>query len=254
MGNASAGEYNAGYNLAARSLEILFVWVSMAVTPVAITAMEQHGTQQTREVLKEYGATLLWISVPATVGIALVSEDAGFLLGEGVRDGAISVLPWISFAGLINGFMTYYVHRAFMLSGKTHKFVWALVLPVILNLGLNLILIPTMGLMGAVWATIAAYILAIILATILARQDFPLPIPIRAAAETFACSAAMAGGVMLLPLGGFTPGFLTLTLEAGVGIAIYLTGCWIINAADCRRVIKDIRGKLTNAGEQAPLD
>ena len=244
MGNASAGEYNAGYNLAARSLEILFVWVSMAVTPVAITAMEQHGMQQTRKVLKGYGATLLWIAVPAAVGIALVSEDAGFLLGEGVRDGAISVLPWISFAGLINGFMTYYVHRAFMLSGKTHKFVWALVLPVIVNLGLNVILIPKMGLMGAVWATIASYLLAIILATILARQDFPLPLPVRAAAEISVCSAAMAGAVMLLPLDGFIPGFLTLTIKAGVGITVYLIACWIINAADCRHVIKDIREKL----------
>ena len=54
MGTASAGEYNAGYNLAARSLEILFVWVSMAVTPVAITAMEKHGSEKTREILKGY--------------------------------------------------------------------------------------------------------------------------------------------------------------------------------------------------------
>jgi len=254
MGNASAGEYNAGYNLAARSLEILFVWVSMAVTPVAITAMEQHGTEQSREILKGYGATLLWIAVPAAVGIALVSKDAGFVLGEGVRDGAITVMPWIAFAGLINGYMTYYVHRAFMLSGQTHKFVWALVLPVILNLGLNLILIPKMGLMGAVWSTIAAYTLALILAMILARQDFPLPLPIRSAAEIFASSAVMAGVVMVLPLDGFTPGFLTLTIKASVGIIVYLIACWVLNAADCRRVIADIHAKLTKHMKPAQVD
>lgn len=247
MGSASAGEYSAGYNLAARSLEILFVWVSMAVTPVAITAMEEHGTEQTREILKGYGATLLWLAVPATVGIALVSKDAGFILGEGVRGGAISVMPWIAFAGLISGYMTYYIHRAFMLSGQTHKFAWALVLPVILNLGLNFILIPRLGLMGAVWSTIAAYLLAIILATILARQDFPLPLPIRAAAEVFACSAAMAGAVIVLPLDGFTPGFFTLMIKASVGITVYLIACWIINASDCRRVIADIYEKLTKS-------
>lgn len=247
MGSASAGEYSSGYNLAARSLEILFVWVSMAVTPVAITAMEEHGTEQTREILKGYGATLLWLAVPATVGIALVSKDAGFILGEGVRGGAISVMPWIAFAGLISGYMTYYIHRAFMLSGQTHKFAWALVLPVILNLGLNFILIPRLGLMGAVWSTIAAYLLAIILATILARQDFPLPLPIRAAAEVFACSAAMAGAVIVLPLDGFTPGFFTLMIKASVGITVYLIACWIINASDCRSVIADIYEKLTKS-------
>ncbi|MEP1230387.1 MAG: lipopolysaccharide biosynthesis protein [Litorimonas sp.] len=254
MGSAPAGEYSAGYNLAARSLEILFVWVSMAVTPVAITAMEQEGLEETRKILKGYGATLLWLSVPAAVGIALVSEDAGFILGEGVRDGAISVMPWIAFAGLISGYMTYYIHRAFMLSGKTHKFVWALVLPVILNLVLNAILIPKMGLMGAVWSTIAAYILAIILAAVLARQDFPLPLPIRAAVEIFACSAAMAGAVMVLPLDSFTPGFFTLTIKASVGITVYLVACWVINASDCRSVIADIREKLTKSTKTSSVD
>ena len=67
---------------------------------------------------------------------------------------------------------------------------------------------------------------------------------IRAAAEIFACSAAMAGAVLLLPLDGFTPGFFTLTIKASVGITVYLIACWLMNASDCRHVIADIRGKL----------
>lgn len=244
MTEASAGEYNAGYNLANRSLEILFVWVSMAVTPVAITAMEKEGTDQSREILKNYGATLLWIAIPAAMGIALVAKDAGFILGEGVRDNAVMVMPWIALAGLINGFMTYYVHRAFMLSGQTQKFVWALVVPVILNLGLNLILIPKFGLMGAVWATIFSYVLAIIIATVLARRDYPLPLPLRAAIEITGCSALMAIVVYNLPLGDLTPGFVTLMIKGVVGACIYLIACWVVNAANCRQVISDIRGRI----------
>lgn len=254
MGAASAGEYNAGYNLANRSLEILFVWVSMAVTPVAITAMEQHGTEQSRDILKGYGATLLWIAVPAAVGIAMVSKDAGFILGEGVREGAVSVMPWIAFAGLINGCMTYYVHRAFMLSGQTQKYVWALVMPVVLNLGMNIVLIPAFGLMGAVWSTISAYVLAIVVATILARQDFPLPLPLRAAVEIIACSAAMASAISLLPLGNMTPGFVTLVVKACVGMAVYLLACWIINTADCRTVIRELHAKLTKSAIPEPAE
>jgi len=47
MDEASAGEYSAGYNLANRSLDIIFIWVAMAVTPVAITTMEKQGTEGT---------------------------------------------------------------------------------------------------------------------------------------------------------------------------------------------------------------
>ncbi len=247
MDTASAGEYSAGYNLANRSLDILFIWIAMAVTPVAVTAMEQHGKEGSRDILKSYGATLLWIAMPAATGIALVSKDAGFILGEGIREGAVSVMPWIAIAGLINGVMTYYVHRAFMLSGQTQKYVWALILPVILNIALNLLLIPTQGLMGAVWATIFSYLLAIVIATILARRDYPLPLPARAAFEIAGCSAAMASAVYLLPLSQMTPGIVTLLIKATVGIVVYILACWIINAADCRTFIREARQRLVKS-------
>ena len=254
MNEASAGEYNAGYNLANRSLDIIFIWVAMAVTPVAITAMEKKGLKESQTILKNYGATLLWIAVPAATGIALVAKDAGFILGEGVRDNAVTIMPWIAFAGLINGLMTYYVHRGFMLSGKTHKFVWALVLPVLLNLGLNIVLIPKFELIGAVWATIISYTLAIIIATYLARQDYPLPLPLRAALEVSGCSAIMALAVYCLPLDNMTPGFVTLMMKGTVGVCVYLLACWVANAADCRTVIRDIRGRLTSRPIPEPAE
>jgi len=254
MGEASAGEYNAGYNLANRTLEILFVWVSMAVTPVAVTAMEKSGTEESKKILKNYGATLLWIAVPAATGIALVSTDAGFILGEGVRDNAVMVMPWIAFAGLINGCMIYYVHRAFMLSGQTQKFVWALILPVISNLGLNVLLIPRYGLMGAVWATIFSYMLAIVIATILGRREYPLPIPFKAALEISLCSALMALAVMNLPLGDMTPGFITLLIKGIAGILVYLLACWIINAADCRTFIHGLKARLASKPIPEPAE
>lgn len=238
MGEAPAGQYNAGYNLANRSLEILFIWVSMAVTPIAITAMEESGQERSREVMRNYGATLLWIAVPAATGIALVSQDAGFILGESVRTEAVTVMPWIAFAGLINGIMTYYVQRAFMLSGKTGGFVWALVPPVVLNVGLNLVLIPRFGLLGAVWATIASYVIALGLSILIARRHYPLPLPWKALVQIGTASAAMVGAVLLLP--DMTVGPLALLVKAATGVCVYGLVCWSLNAADCRTVIRNI--------------
>jgi len=153
-------------------------------------------------------------------------------------------MPWIAFAGLINGFMTYYVHRAFMLSGQTKKYVWALVAPVILNLGLNLVLIPKYGLMGAVWATILSYALAITIATILARREYPLPIPLRAALEVSACCAIMALAILSLPLDNMTPSFITLMIKGIVGVIVYLMACLLLNAANCRDFIQGILIRL----------
>ena len=141
-----------------------------------------------------------------------------------------------------------------MLSKQTQKFVWALILPVIANLGLNILLIPLYGLMGAVWATIFSYMLAIVIATILGRREYPLPIPFKAAFEISFCSALMALVVMNLPLGGMAPGFITLVIKGTVGIMVYFLACWVINAADCRTFIRGLKTRVVSKTMPEPAE
>ena len=243
MGEASAGQYNAGYNLANRSLEILFVWISMAATPIAVTFLEKEGVERSTDIMKDYGASLLWIAMPAAVGIALVAKEFGFILGESVRAEAVTVMPMIAFAGVLNGLISYYAQRAFMLSGKTAMFVWAMLPPVILNIGLNLWLIPIHGLMGAVYATVISYALGFVLAVAVGRRFYPLPIPVRATLEIgFGC-ICMAAAVLALPSLAHLPDFIALIIKAAIGASVYVAACIAINAANSRTFIKGLLAK-----------
>jgi len=238
MGEASAGQYNAGYNLSNRSLEIIFAWLAMAVTPIAITAMEEGGIESSKEIMRNYGASLLWITMPAATGIALVAKEFGFVLGESVRAEAITVMPMIAFAGVLNGLISYYTQRAFVLSGKTSMFMWAMVPPVVLNIALNIWLIPLYGLMGAVYATVISYTLGFVLTVIVGRRYYPLPIPIRATVEIgFAC-ICMAVVVLALPDLSHLPDFIALMIKAITGASIYGGVCMATNAANSRTFIK----------------
>lgn len=253
MGESAAGQYNAGYNLANRSLDVMFIWIAMAVTPIAISALEHEGVESSRIILKNYGAMLLWLSMPAATGIALVAKPAGFMLGESVRDQAVLIMPLIAFAGVLNGMISYYAQRAFMMSGHTQMFVWAMVPPVILNIGLNLWFIPetglNLGLMGAVYATVASYLLGLVIALVVGRRYYPLPLPVRAFFEiSFAC-IIMGAIVNLVPMGPNMPDVIQVLLKAAIGITIYAAVCLAINAADCRTVIKDITAKFRNRRE-----
>ena len=244
MGDASAGEYSASYNFANRSLDILFVWLGMAATPMAVTALEKNGMEESQEIMKNYGALLLFVALPAATGMALVASNVGFILGEGVRAGAVKIMPLIAFAGVLNGLISYYANRAFMLSGKTGMFVWAMVPPVILNIGLNIWLIPQFGLMGAVYATVAAYALGLLIAMVVGRLYYPLPVPVRAFFEvSFAC-ILMAAAVLALPLPADMLDFLALLIKAAVGASIYVFVAFAINAAGCRKIILDVVQKL----------
>ena len=243
MGEASAGQYNAGYNLANRSLEILFVWISMAATPIAVTLMEREGVERSKDIMKDYGASLLWIAMPAATGIALVSKEFGFILGESVRAEAVTVMPMIAFAGVLNGLISYYAQRAFMLSGKTSMFMWAMVPPVLLNIVLNLWLIPIHGLLGAVYATVVSYGLGFVLAVAVGRRFYPLPIPVRATLEIgFAC-ICMAAAVLALPDTSHLPDFVALVIKAAIGASVYGAVCMAINAANSRTFIKGLLEK-----------
>ena len=244
MGESAAGEYSASYNFANRSLDILFIWIGMAVTPIAVTALEKEGLEQSRKVMRDYGAALLWIAMPAATGIALVAEPAGFILGESVRDGAVKIMPLIAFAGVLNGMISYYAQRAFMLSGKTQMFVWAMVPPVILNIALNFLWIPTYGLMGAVYATLASYALGFVIAVAMGRRHYPLPLPVKAFLQiSFAC-LVMAGVVLSIPIPAGMPDFFEIVIKAGVGILSYGILCFGTNTANCRSIIKSIYARI----------
>ena len=241
MGEASAGTYSAGYNLANRGMEVLFIWIGMALTPIAVTAMEQDGQDASVDVMRDYGGLLLWIVVPAAVGLAMVAEPLGFILGEGVRDGAVQVIPFIAFSGLLNGLMTYYVHRAYMLSGETGTYAWLLVAPVALNIVMNLWLIPVHGLMGAVWATIISYALGLVLSFAVARRHYPLPLPLTALAQILMACALMVGVLLALPESvDALPDAAELAVKAIVGGVVYVFVCFATDTAGCRGFVRGL--------------
>lgn len=245
LGESAAGEYSASYNLANRSLDILFAWIGMAVTPVAVTAFEKDGLEKTKRVLKDYGATLLWITLPAATGIALIAEPAGFILGEEVRQGAVKIMPLIAFAGVMNGMICYYAQRAFMLSGKTKMFVWAMVPPVLINIGLNIWWLPMFGdIKAAVWATVIAYAVGLVIALAVGRRYFPIPIPVKAIAQILLACGIMAGAVVSVPIPENAPDFVEVLIKAGVGIAVYSLFCFSTNTAGCRGIIQNIYYKI----------
>jgi len=238
MNDQSVGAYSAGYNLASRSFDFIFVWLAMAAMPVAISNLERKGIDHARRVLREYCNILIIITVPAAVGIALVSKEAVFILGEPVREGALSVMPWIAFAALLNGFINYYAHQAFVLAKKLNILAGLLLIPVLINFGLNIIFIPQYGLHGAVISTLSAYAVATILIVSVARKIFTLPLPVMTLAKCSAGCLIMSFALLNIPFASNWPDLLNLVLKAAIGASIYGVVIYALDTADIRKMIK----------------
>lgn len=219
LDSSAVAVYHAGYSLSNRTLDVAFIWLGAAGAPAMVMALERGGREALAVAAREQFSVMLLLTVPAAVGLALVARSlAELMIGPAMAAGAAHVTPLIALGGLLAGLNTYYFSEAFLLGRRSGLALIAMVVPAVANLGLNLVLIPRMGIDGALWSTVISYALGVIVAIILARRVLPLPIPWRVVGETLGACAAMALVVSRVPaLGGFPE----LALKAAAGGLTY---------------------------------
>jgi O-antigen/teichoic acid export membrane protein len=219
LDEASVGVYHAGYSLANRTLDVVFIWLGAAGGPALIMALEKGGPEALRDAARQQSAFMLLLTVPAAVGLAMVARPlADILVGPELRVGAAQVTPWIAASGFLSGMTTYYFGTAFTLARRTKMLLVAMSVPAIANIVLNLVLIPQLGLKGAMISTVASYALGLVVQVVLGRGPVSLPIPWLALGQTAFAAAAMALVLTRLPSPG---GIAELMLKAGVGALVY---------------------------------
>ena len=249
MDSGTVGVYHAGYSLANRTLDVIFIGLGSAAGPAAIAALEFGGRPALDKTAREQSSFMLLIAIPAAVGLALVAQPlADLLVGEDLREGAARVTPWIAASGLFAGITTYYFHTAFTLAKATRLLLLAMTVPAAANIILNVALIPRFGLMGAVVATAISYALGLIASALIGRRAIALPIPWSTLARAGAASAVMAVVVSLIPDFG---GVLELALKAGVGGLVYGLVALVLDAGGARNqgaaLLSRLRAKVSPA-------
>ena len=219
LDEATVGVYHAGYSLGSRTLDVVFIWLGMAGGPALIQALERGGQSALEDAAREQAGVIVLLTLPAAVGLALVARPlADLMVGEAMRAQASHVTPWIAASGWLSGVTTYYLLQAFTLARRTSLLIVSMSAPALANVVLNLLLIPPLGLDGALIATTVSYGLGAVAAWALGRRACPLPIPWDVLAKVAGASLAMAVCVARLPAPG---GLLELTLKAGVGAVVY---------------------------------
>lgn len=237
LGEAAVGEYAAGYGVADKSVLLICAWAAMAAMPLVMSAYERGGPDAASEEARGLVRTLLMLGVPAATGLALVAVPLSeALIGEAVREGAQKIIPWIAFAGLLNGLLIHYYSEVFHLAHRTGELALLMILPAAANVGLNLILIPTYGLLGAVIATLASYALGLIVLATRGRRLIALPMPLWDLAKVGLAAGAMVPVLWLLPAWG---SWAELFLKAGMGALTYGLIAFALDAGGARGFVRE---------------
>lgn len=238
LDEAAVGAYHAGYSIANRTLDVMFVWLGAAGQPALVMALERGGLERLKTAAREQASTFLLIGMPAAAGVALVARPLSeFMIGPELRDAASAITPWIALSALFYGLTAYYFGQAFTLSHRTKLLLVTMTVPAVLNIALNVLLIPRFSVMGAAWATAASFAVSMVMARILGSRVMPLPVPWETLIRCGVATGVMALAVAALPAIG---GFPELMLDAAVGGIVYAATALTINAAGVRDIVLDI--------------
>jgi O-antigen/teichoic acid export membrane protein len=236
-GYADAGQYAVAYNIPAQIIGMISGSLNLAAYPLIIKAMENEGKAVAEEKMKQYFLILTGVSIPALFGLVGIAPVAlPLLIGHEFIHTTLELLPWISIAIFANCLYLFHISLSFQLAKNVSASLWMAAFAAVVNVVLNILLIPVYGLTGAVFASIIAYLICLIWGYFMGRKLFALHIPWLDSGKVLLASA-----VMLILIEQVTTAnhlLLALLLKITGGILSYTALIWLLNIGDIRALIR----------------
>ena len=174
LGSEQVGIYSFGYRIAELSMVNITNMVIMGMYPSLIYVFENQGKDSAEKILDKMLDIHYITTIPVILNLILFTKDIVRYVFKNYI-GAESIVIYIAFGTFFYA-MSFYLNKAFELTKNTKKMLFSLILATIFNIILNFILIPIIGIKGAIISTIISYILYIITAQKLSKKVFKVKI------------------------------------------------------------------------------
>jgi O-antigen/teichoic acid export membrane protein len=214
------GLYSAAYNLSGKSIEIVAAMFGLSTFPILVKIWENEGRQATEKALAQFTRLYLILGIPVSAGISLFSSPfLSLFAAEGYHEGyrvvgpvAFSAFTWQ--LALIAGY-------GLLVRQKTRAIAANQILAALVNLGLNLVLIPRYGFVIGGITTLTGYLVLFILQGYSSRRYLTWHFPFNSLRNVLIATLLM--GVMANWFYGLSgsplelrPGYLLLSILLGM--------------------------------------
>jgi O-antigen/teichoic acid export membrane protein len=218
-GASELGIYAVAYNIAERAVNAVFLALAIGSYPLMVRALERGGPDAAKRQAKQNVEVLMAIAIPALGGFIMASgQIAGVLAGPAYAARVAELLPLAGVAVFTFSLRVHYFSYSQQLTNKTWTLLVASGPAALINVALLAVLLPSIGLMGAVWARLAAYLVALGITLWLCQRQLPLPFPVSGVVKASLATLAMCGVMYMLPFRGNVLG---LTAMIVTGAAFY---------------------------------
>jgi O-antigen/teichoic acid export membrane protein len=221
-GHEALGSFNVAFTLAYNTIAMIGTGAGSATYPLAVKAVDSGDRELARSQLSRNCALVYGLLLPAAIGIGMLAPlITHLLLSPHYFEPCIRLIPWLATAALLSGLQANYVDHGFYLGKGTRLQTLVMAVMAASNIGLNYLLIPHYGYLGAGLAMSATAAIGLALGLIAAQRCYPLPYPARTLAEITLASMVLA--TVLFGLRGHLGPLWLCTEIAAAGIAYGLT-------------------------------
>ncbi|BAU47912.1 polysaccharide biosynthesis protein [Sulfurifustis variabilis] len=243
LGSSDLGIYAAGYNLCEYVQLILVAAIGQAIMPMYVRTWEEKGVTETARFIQSSLHYYLLLGLPVVAGLSAVGEDLLVLLASEKFRASAGVIPYI-IAGLVLDGMVVMVGAGLYIHKRTVALAALVVASTVLNVVLNLILIPKFGLVGAAAATLIAYLVLVASIHVAAARHLPIVFPWASLAKFGVMAVAMYLAVSQVRIGHDV---VNLVVKVVVGGALYALLVVLLDR-QARGVLRTGLGKLYRVG------
>ena len=221
---SATGIYGSSSSLAGL-INIVYGPIGYVLFPVVSKTWEQNKKADTR-IYFEYSIKLfLTLAIPAAIGLAMLSQSLLSILATSEYLAGILLVLLIAasqiFLGIfqINEYIVYLVKQ-------TKWLPLMIVVSTGVSIGLNVVLIPHLGIQGVAISKIAAYFVLAVIVTIWTRKVIHFNIDLKYLSKVIAASLVMATGLYFWK----GTGVLHIILAAVAGILAYGVVMFLLKA------------------------
>jgi len=248
LGAQALGFYAAAYGIAIYLQDVLMQPLQLALFPICMRVWNTEGKKATQDFLSRSLDQFILVAV-AVVCVAIVtSRDVIVLLASRKFQEAHTLLPFLVI-GLVLSAVTIYFRPGLMIHKRASRIAVATFYACILNIALNVVLLPRIGLVGAAIATTVSYGSIVLFLAYQSLRVLPYKLELVSFAKYGLVGATAAWVAAQLPLE--TP-LISAMVKGSVVLALYTVVLFVIDKR-VRELLSQIWTALTGQPVHKPV-
>lgn len=248
LGYQALGYYSAAYNMAAAVADSLRLPVNLAILPIYMKLWGASGFGETQRFLSAALDNYILTSVGVLAAVVVTARDVVVLLGSAKLMQAYPLVPALV-AGLMLYSLNIFVNAGLIVHKKTLGMVKLISVAAVVNIALNVALLPRIGLQGAALATFLSYGVFIVL---MGRASFAV-LPLRFnVAGLFRYLLAAGAAVLLASRVEFAWGLPSAVARGVLSLTVYTGTLWVIDSRFRTLATEGYRWMVRRFGDREP--